>query len=57
MKLLKKAVITFLILLLVLAGLAVKTYYDAGEFSYNGREKKITCMIAPEYEIGSNLDL
>ena len=41
MKLFKKAVITFLILLLVLAGLAVKTYYDAGEFSYNGREKNL----------------
>ena len=38
MKLLIKAVTTFLILLLVLA---VKTYYDAGEFSYNGREKNL----------------
>ena len=41
MKLSKKAVTTFLILLLVLAGLAVKTDYDAGEFSCNGREKNL----------------
>jgi arylesterase/paraoxonase len=32
MKLFKNAVITVLILVLVLAGLAVKTFYDAGEF-------------------------
>ena len=53
MKLLKKAALTFLILLLVLAGLAVKTYYDAGEFKkirphFSGQVNTIGGVISSE---------
>ena len=53
MKLFKKAIITVLILVLVLAGLGVKTFYDAGEFKeitphFNGQVKVIAGVLSSE---------
>jgi arylesterase/paraoxonase len=53
MKFFKKAIITVLILVLVLAGLGVKTFYDAGEFKeitphFNGQVKTIGGVLSSE---------
>jgi arylesterase/paraoxonase len=53
MKFFKKTVITVLILVLVLAGLGVKTFYDAGEFKeimphFNGQVKAIAGVLSSE---------
>jgi arylesterase/paraoxonase len=53
MKLFKNAVITVLILVLVVAGLAVKTFYDAGEFKkitphFNGQVKSFGGVLSSE---------
>jgi len=53
MKFLKKAIITVLILVVILAGLGVKTFYDAGEFKeirphFNGQVKTIAGVLSSE---------
>jgi arylesterase/paraoxonase len=53
MKFFKKAIITVLILALILVGLGVKTFYDAGEFKeitphFNGQVKTIAGVLSSE---------
>jgi arylesterase/paraoxonase len=53
MKFIKKAIITVLILVLVLAGLGIKTFYDAGEFKkitphFNGQVNTIAGVLSSE---------
>jgi len=53
MRFFKKAIITVLILVLVLAGLGVKTFYDAGEFKeitphFNGQVKTVAGVLSSE---------
>ncbi|MBW2705675.1 MAG: hypothetical protein JRD84_05170 [Deltaproteobacteria bacterium] len=53
MKFIKKAIITVLILVLVLAGLGIKTFYDAGEFKeitphFNGQVKTVAGVLSSE---------
>ena len=53
MNFLKKAIITVLILVFILAGLGVKTFYDAGEFReirphFNGQVKAIAGVLSSE---------
>jgi len=53
MKFFKKAIITVLILVVILAGLGAKTFYDAGEFKaikphFNGQVKIIAGVLSSE---------
>ena len=50
MKFLKKAIIAVLILVAILAGLGIKTFYDAGEFKeitphFNGQVETIAGVL------------